>query len=44
MLVSLWLEWLKGGALSPENLVHVGTTVAEMVKGKCLNSGKFGSC
>ena len=34
MLVPLWLKRLKEGALSPEKLVHVGTTVAEMIKGR----------
>ena len=44
MLVSLWLKWVKEIALSPEKLVHVGITVAEMVEGNCFKSGKVGSC
>ena len=42
MLVPLWLKWLKKGAVSPEKLVNVGTTVAEMVEEKCCKSLKVG--
>ena len=38
MLVPLRLKWLKKGALSPEKLVNVGTTVGEMVKERCSKS------
>ena len=42
MLVPLWMKWLKKGVLSPEKLVNVGTTAAEMVKERCSKSGKAG--
>ena len=41
MLVPLWLKWRKEIALSPEKLVHVGMTVAEMGKGNCLSPEKL---
>jgi hypothetical protein len=37
MLVPLWRKWLKESVVSPEKLVDVGTTVAEMVKGGILS-------
>jgi hypothetical protein len=36
-LVTLWLKYLEGRAVSPDNLVHVGITVAKMVKGGILS-------
>ena len=41
MLVPLWMEWLKKGALSPEKLVNVGTTVDGMFKERCLSPEKL---
>jgi hypothetical protein len=44
MLVPLWLKWLKESVVSPERFVDVGTTVAEMVKGRCCKAGQFSCC
>jgi hypothetical protein len=36
VLVPLWLKWLKESIVSPEKLVDVGNTVAELAKGELL--------
>jgi hypothetical protein len=44
MLAPLWPKLLKEGTISAGKLVHMGTTVVEMVKGKQYKSGEVNSC